>query len=78
MHPDIPGISDGNGSIPDGIADLHAEIHESLRILRALEPVLPLLTEALPDLQRALMAFRGTNGGSIGVLRAGRKLRNGG
>lgn len=78
MALDIPVKTDGNGANSDSYADLHAEVHESLRILRALEPVLPLLADALPDLQRLLEVWRGTAGGNVGILRARKALRNGG
>lgn len=70
MHPDIPGITSGNEAITDGLSDLHAEVHESLRILRELR-------DLLQEFRPLIDAYRQTGGGSIGLVRARRALRNG-
>lgn len=59
---------------------LHSEIHECLRILRRLEPLLgPLdeLVKELPALRPLLDAWKRTNGGTVGMLGMRRAMRNG-
>jgi hypothetical protein len=55
----------------DPISDLHAEVHESLRILRNIQD---LMTELGPLVE----AWRRTGGGSVGMLRARKAFRDGG
>lgn len=61
--------------VPDG-DPLHTEIHECLRILRRLEGLGELVDE-LDTLRPLLAAWKRTNGGTVGVLRARKALRNG-